>query len=54
VETGHRTSSLCCVANIAYWLGRPLEWDPVKEQFRNDKEANTYVKASIRKPWKLV
>ena len=54
VETGHRTSSLCCVANIAYWLGRPLEWDPAKEQFRNDKEANTYVQASIRKPWKLV
>lgn len=54
VETGHRTSSLCCVANIAYWLKRPLEWDPAKENFKNDKEADGYVKASIRKPWKLV
>jgi predicted dehydrogenase len=54
VETGHRTSSLCCLANIAYWLNRPLEWDPAKETFKNDKEANGYLKASIRKPWKLV
>lgn len=53
VETGHRTSSLCCVANIAYWLKRPLKWDPVKEKFVNDKEADKYLEASIRGPWKL-
>lgn len=53
VETGHRTSSVCCLANIAYWLNRPLEWDPVKEHFRKDREANHYVKASIRGPWSL-
>jgi len=54
VETGHRSSSLCSLANIAYWMKRPLEWDPKKEQFKNDAEANTHVKASIRGPWKLV
>lgn len=54
VETGHRTSSLCCVANIAYWLKRPLEWDPAKEKFKNDKDADQLLKAYIRKPWKLV
>lgn len=53
VETGHRTSSLCALANIAYWLKRPLEWDPRREQFRNDAEANVLVKASIRAPWTL-
>lgn len=53
VETGHRTSSLCCLANIAYWLKRPLEWDPAKETFKNDKDANNYLKAFIRAPWKL-
>jgi hypothetical protein len=52
VETGHRSSSLCCIANIAYWVNRPLKWDPVKEKF-NDKEADAYLKASIRGPWKL-
>jgi len=54
VETGHRTSSLCCLANIAYWLNRPLEWDPEKEEFNNDRKANKLLKASIRGPWKLV
>lgn len=53
VETGHRSSSVCALANIAYWLNRPLEWDPKKEQFKNDREANGFVKANIRKPWKL-
>ena len=54
VETGHRTSSLCSLANIAYWLNRPLEWDPEKETFNNDHKANKLLKASIRGPWKLV
>jgi predicted dehydrogenase len=53
VETGHRTSSLCCIANIAYWVKRPLEWNPRKEKFRNDDEANVLLKGTIRAPWKL-
>jgi predicted dehydrogenase len=53
VETGHRTSSLCCIANIAYWLNRPLTWNPKKEQFRKDREANKLLKASMREPWTL-
>ncbi|MBO9619840.1 MAG: Gfo/Idh/MocA family oxidoreductase [Niabella sp.] len=53
VETGHRTSSVCCIANIAYWLNRPLHWDPATEQFINDREANALAKASIRGSWKL-
>lgn len=53
VETGHRTSSLCCIGNIAYWVKRPLEWNPKKEKFRNDDEANQLLKGSIRAPWKL-
>jgi predicted dehydrogenase len=54
VETGHRTSSVCCVANIAYWLRRPLEWDPQQEKFKNDKEAGKMLKAQMREPWKLI
>lgn len=53
VETGHRTSSLCCIANIAYWLNRPLQWDPQLELFKNDAAANALVKANIRGEWKL-
>ena len=39
-ETGHRSASVCSLANIAYRLNRPLKWDPVKEQFAGDDEAN--------------
>lgn len=53
VETGHRTASVCSLANITYWLNRPLQWDPEKEQFKNDAEANQLVKANIRAPWKI-
>jgi len=39
-ETGHRSASVCSLANIAYRLNRPLEWDPVSETFSKDEEAN--------------
>jgi len=54
VETGHRTSSVCCIANIAYWLNRPLQWNPATEKFINDDDANHFVKANIRSDWKLI
>ena len=28
VETGHRTASVCNIANMAYDLERPLKWSP--------------------------
>ena len=40
VETGHRSATICNIANIAYQLGRTLEWDPENEQFKGDAEAN--------------
>jgi predicted dehydrogenase len=40
VEIGHRTSSMCNIGNIAYELGAELEWNPEKEQFKNNKTAN--------------
>jgi predicted dehydrogenase len=52
-ETGHRSSSVCSLGNIAYWLKRPLTWNPKKEKFKNDKEANKLVKANINGEWKL-
>ena len=53
VEIGHRTSSVCNVANIAYALRRPLEWNPAKEKFKNDKEANVLFAPHFREGWKL-
>jgi len=48
---GHRTASVCHLANIGYQLRRPLHWDPVKEQFRKDPEANQLVSRKPRAPW---
>jgi len=53
VEIGHRTSSVCNISNIAYWLGRPLDWDPKKEMFKNDAEANAMLKPMFREGWSL-
>ena len=50
-EVGHRTASVCHLANIGYQLRRPLHWDPVKEQFRKDPEANRLVSRKPRAPW---
>ena len=53
VETGHRSASICNIANIAYWLHRTLEWDPVKEKFTADAEANKLRTRKYRKPYTL-
>ena len=51
VETGHRSATVCHLGNIARWTGRKLHWDPVKEEFPGDKEANQYLDRERRKPW---
>jgi predicted dehydrogenase len=40
VEIGHSSCTVCNIGNIAYDLNRPLDWDPEKQQFVNDAEAN--------------
>jgi myo-inositol 2-dehydrogenase/D-chiro-inositol 1-dehydrogenase len=51
VEIGHRACSVCLVSHVAMKLGRKLEWDPAKEEFVSDKEANQYLSRPQRKPW---
>ncbi len=51
VEIGHRTASVCNIGNIAYRLNRALQWDPKKEQFKNDKEANALLTRKMNKEW---
>jgi len=54
VETGHRTSSLCNIANIAYTLQRPLKWDPKKELFIGDTAANMMLSRAYRGKWNFL
>ncbi len=53
VEIGHRSATVCHLGNIARLLGRKLKWNPVKEVFPDDPEANTYLDRERRKPWVL-
>jgi predicted dehydrogenase len=53
VEIGHRSSTVCHLGNIARWVGRRLRWDPEKEVFPDDEEANTYLDRARRKPYEL-
>ncbi len=39
-EVGHRSSTVVQLGYIACLLGRKLTWDPVKEEFQDDEEAN--------------
>ena len=52
-EIGHRTASVCHLNNIAMQLGRKLKWDPAKEQFEGDDEANGLLSPVMRSPWQL-
>jgi predicted dehydrogenase len=47
-EIGHRSASVCHLGVIALRLGRKLQWDPKKEQFVNDAEANKWVAREMR------
>ena len=38
-------------AYLAGLGGRKLAWDPVKEQYVNDAEANKYLAREMRKPY---
>ncbi len=53
VEIGHRSISVCHLANIARLLGRRLRWNPDQEQFVDDAEANTYLARPRRKGYEL-
>ena len=53
VEIGHRSASVCELGQIGYDLRRPLQWDPVKERFVNDDDANKLLSRPMRAPWKL-
>lgn len=53
VEIGHRSISVCHIANITRELGRKLRWDPEAEKFIGDVEANDYVTRKRRKGYEL-
>ncbi len=53
VFTTHRTISTCHLGNLAARLGRKLTWDPAKERFVNDAEADTFIAREQRQGFEL-
>lgn len=51
VEEAHRSCSACLVHHIAMKLDRKVFWDPAKEQFKNDDQANAMLARPQRKPY---
>jgi len=54
-EVGHRSVTVCHLANIARWVseitgetGEKLRWDAQREQFTNSPEANRF----LHRPWR--
>lgn len=53
VEVGHRSATICHLGNIAIQLGRELQWDPEKEVFVGDEQANRLIGRPMRAPWRI-
>jgi len=53
IERAHRAVATCHLCNIAFWLKRPLKFDPEKERFIGDDEANRWIDRPRRAPWTI-
>lgn len=53
VESAVLADSVCHISDVAIRLQRPLTWEPDKESFREDPEANRHLQRSMRSPWHL-
>ena len=51
VEVAHQVTNLCSIGAIGMLLGRKLTWDPVREEFPGDEEANRLRARHMRAPW---
>jgi predicted dehydrogenase len=53
VEVAHRACSACLIHHMAMKLKRKLYWDPQRERFKNDDEANAMLSRPQRPPYAL-
>jgi hypothetical protein len=53
IELAINTMAVCHLGIICYQLKRSLKWDPVKQEFPGDEEANRFIDRARREPWIL-
>ena len=52
-NAAHHSITACHCANVAVRLRRRVKWDPQKEEFIDDPEANRLRMRAVREPWRL-
>lgn len=53
IAVGTQSTIVAHLGCMARWLGRPLKWDPVREEFLDDDEANRMRRRALREPWRV-
>ena len=53
VFTAHRANSSALLAHSAMLLGRTLKWNPDKQEFVDDEEANQLLSRPSREPYTI-
>jgi predicted dehydrogenase len=53
VAVGCQSTIVAHLGCIAHWIGRALKWDPIKEEFAGDDEANRLRFRAMREPWSI-
>lgn len=53
IEPAHYAINIAHLGNIAMKLERELRWDPVRERFVNDPEADRKLSRATRAPWHI-
>jgi len=53
IEIAHHSTNTCHLGNIAYKLGRKLNWDVEAECFKNDPEADALLGRESRPQFEL-
>ncbi|HOB76469.1 MAG TPA: Gfo/Idh/MocA family oxidoreductase [Phycisphaerae bacterium] len=53
VAIGASSVIVCHLGNIAYWLQRPIKWDPARGEIVGDTEASRWLDRPRRAPWRL-
>lgn len=53
VAIGCQSTIVAHLGCIATWTGRTLKWDPAREEFLADDEANRLRRRAMREPWRI-
>ena len=53
LESAIRSDTISHLSDLCIRLGRPIRWDPKKEQIVSDPEATKLLDRPLRAPWKL-